>query len=377
MLQHVKPFCALLALVIIPTTANGHFLWLKADVGSGRLHVYFSEVAEPGEPELLKLVAAAKVWQLDGGGAKKLNLKRGQDSLVGAIDKKNAGNLFLLRHPFGVFARGDKAINLNYYAKTGPELGSEVWSASTVKQLAFDIFPKAKGDSVELTVRWKGKPAEGAEVSIAGPGFKAIDVKTDPQGKADFTPAKSGLYSIRAKLVENKSGELDGKAYNSIRHYATLTLPIGQSAGAASKVTARNTPGKKTAGNANESGLPDVPKPVTSFGGAVIGENVYIYGGHTGEPHDYYVEGQSRTLWRLNLNGKPTWKKVAQGPPLQGLAMVSHDGKLYRLGGFTAKNKQGQDQNLWAVSVAERFDPKAGTSPVRRSMPPWPTARST
>jgi N-acetylneuraminic acid mutarotase len=102
--------------------------------------------------------------------------------------------------------------------------------------------------------------------------------------------------------------------------------------------------------------LPDLPHPVTSFGGAVIGDNVYIYGGHAGDPHDYYIEGQSKSLWRLNVNGQPEWKELAQGPSLQGLAMVSHNGKLYRLGGFTAKNKKGEDKDLWTVDSAASFD---------------------
>lgn len=105
--------------------------------------------------------------------------------------------------------------------------------------------------------------------------------------------------------------------------------------------------------------LPDLPHPVTSFGGAVIGNNIYIYGGHAGDAHDYYLDGQSKSLWRLNLDGKPKWKEVSQGPSLQGLAMVAHNGKLYRLGGFTAKNKQGEEQDLWSVADAASFDPAA------------------
>ena len=30
--------------------------------------------------------------------------------------------------------------------------------------------------------------------------------------------------------------------------------------------------------------LPDLPAPVSSFGAAVVGDHVYVYGGHSGGP---------------------------------------------------------------------------------------------
>jgi N-acetylneuraminic acid mutarotase len=51
---------------------------------------------------------------------------------------------------------------------------------------------------------------------------------------------------------------------------------------------------------------------------------------------------------------------VAQGPRLQGLALVAHDGKLYRIGGFTAKNPPGEDHDLWSQNDFASFDPATG-----------------
>lgn len=332
---------------LLPATADAHFLWLERDVDAGRIHVYFSEAAEPGEPELLKLVAGAKVWRLDGtGAAERLKLRQGDESLVGSIDKSAGNSLFLLQHDYGVFSRGDKAMYLKYYAKTGPPLGGAAWKMKTARRLALDIAPQARGNDVQLTVRWQGKPVEGAEVAVAGPGIKDVEAKTNKQGQIRFAPGKPGTYSIRARHVEQKTGERDGKRFDNTRHYVTLTLEIDKTAARA--VAAKSLQ------------LPDIPNPVTSFGGAVIGDNIYIYGGHEGDPHDYYIEGQSKSLWRLNLKGKPQWKRIANGPSLQGLAMVAHDGKLYRLGGFTARNKQGEDQDLWSMPTAARFDPATG-----------------
>ena len=102
---------------------------------------------------------------------------------------------------------------------------------------------------------------------------------------------------------------------------------------------------------------PAVPETVTSFGAAIAGDAVYMYGGHMGRAHQYYMEAQGKTLWRLDLKDPKGWEAVAKGPGLQGLAMVAHAGKLYRLGGFTAKNKDGEDRDLWSQASVACFDP--------------------
>ena len=44
---------------------------------------------------------------------------------------------------------------------------------------------------------------------------------------------------------------------------------------------------------------------------------------------------------RLDLKNGKAWESLGKGPGLQGLALVAHNNKLYRLGGFAAKNKEG------------------------------------
>jgi hypothetical protein len=83
---------------------------------------------------------------------------------------------------------------------------------------------------------------------------------------------------------------------------------------------------------------------------------------------------QSNDLWRLRLAGeKRAWTKMSSGPRLQGLALVAFDKYLYRLGGFTARNKKGDEHDLWSQSGVARFDPVAKTW---TKMPPLPEPRS-
>lgn len=118
---------------------------------------------------------------------------------------------------------------------------------------------------------------------------------------------------------------------------------------------------------------PPLPKGITSFGAAVVGDWLYVYGGHFGRAHHYSNKSQSDELSRLNLERPSKWRVVAKGPRLQGLAMVAHDGKLYRVGGFTAHNDEGEEHDLRSVTDFARFDPKTGEW---EELPPMPVPRS-
>lgn len=128
--------------------------------------------------------------------------------------------------------------------------------------------------------------------------------------------------------------------------YLTLTVHAEQSASA--KITVK------------DDRFPPIPEMVTSFGAAVAGDALYLYGGHTGRAHHYYKEAQANTLWKLDLRNPKAWKSMGRGPRLQGLAMVAHGDKLYRIGGFTAKNADGEENDLWSQAGVACFDPQTG-----------------
>jgi len=164
------------------------------------------------------------------------------------------------------------------------------------------------------------------------------------------------MYSIRARLIQEMPGKFDGKGYAAVRHYSTLTLPH-------TPLTTRSVPHQ----------LADLPQGVTSFGAAVSNNALYVYGGNYGTAHEYSQDGQSNDLWKLDLVKPAKWKKVSKGPKLQGLAMVAHEEELYRLGGFTAMNKSGEDQDLRSQSSAARFSVADGKW---TELPPLPEPRS-
>lgn len=119
--------------------------------------------------------------------------------------------------------------------------------------------------------------------------------------------------------------------------------------------------------------FPDLPKASTSFGAARLGDSLFVYGGHHGRAHHYSTDGQSSQLLRLNLDKPAKWEVVSQGPKLQGLALVAYRGKLYRVGGFTARNKPDDEHDLWSSADFASFDPKTKNW---QHLSPMPVPRS-
>ena len=115
--------------------------------------------------------------------------------------------------------------------------------------------------------------------------------------------------------------------------------------------------------------FPDLPQAITSFGAALLDGAMYVYGGHHGQAHHYSQVGQSGDLLRLSLNDPSAWEVVSTGPKLQGLALVAHNDKLYRVGGFTARNTEDEEQDLWSVADFASFDPAANTWQELPAMP--------
>src|SRR5581483_7013956 len=91
-------------------------------------------------------------------------------------------------------------------------------------KLPLEILPVLKSvDQQRCVVLWQGKPLADAEVTLYVPGTdKPVEKKTDDKGQFTLDkPTKSGVYGLRARHVEKKEGELDGKKYKEVRHYAT------------------------------------------------------------------------------------------------------------------------------------------------------------
>ena len=344
----------------LTSVSIAHFIWIapkKAKGGKTQVRVYFGEDASPGDPELLNRVKTMKLFRVTGKDAPvEVELKHTDESLSSIVNDYKGKSLFIATHDLGILDRGDSKFRLKYYAKGGPPIGSKTWQRTKVSDdLKLDLIPSVKDGNAVVTVHFDGKPIAGAQVVASGPGLDDFEGETSHDGTVEFELAKLGMYSIRARHIDATPGEYEGKKYPETRHYVTAAVRVPRSQGL--------VPVKE---------LATIPQVVTSFGAAIVDGGLYVYGGHTGSAHSYSKPEQGHTLERLDLKTKK-WTTVAKGPHLQGLAMVAHKGLLYRIGGFTAKNAEGEEQDLWSQSNVARFDPKSGQW---TELPPLPEARS-
>ena len=103
--------------------------------------------------------------------------------------------------------------------------------------------------------------------------------------------------------------------------------------------------------------FPEMPVGLTSFGAAVVDEYLYVCGGNKGGSMSFSKENQNRTFYRLRLDGKSKWEDLGEIPGRQGMPMVAHGGKLYRLGGFEAANAKGEKAALTSTADFAVYDP--------------------
>jgi uncharacterized GH25 family protein len=338
-----------------PVAAQAHFLWVVAgpQAADGKVHLYFSEEAEPDNPELLSRIAMAKLHQWGGGVRQELALSRGADSLE-ATPQGSGPQTYFVEHSLGVITKGEQTFLLNYAAKCYSSTDPRLWTAiGQPELLGLEVTPRMSDGETVLHVTWQGKPLKGAAVQIDAAGQETIEGTTDERGNFQAALPMGKRYSIRAKHVEATAGERDGKAYAEARHYSTLALQLPESLPV--------TP------------LPHLAAPVTSFGGAVLGSDLYVYGGHLGEAHHYSKEGQSGDLLKLDLGRQAGWEVVSSGPKRTGTALVVHGSRLIRVGGFQATNSGSEDEKLESMADVAAYDPATKTW---TELTPLPQGRS-
>lgn len=115
--------------------------------------------------------------------------------------------------------------------------------------------------------------------------------------------------------------------------------------------------GPSAASQEPERGYAPLPHAVSSFGAAVADGWLYVYGGHCGKTHQYSTESVLGTFHRLKLSEPSKWEELPGGPAVQGLALNSHQGKVYRIGGMQPRNKPEEKADNHSLATCSRFDP--------------------
>ena len=366
-------------------SVSAHFVWLGSEKSGDETLglLFFSESPHEHVYHLPGPIAAAKLIArtADGKRHELKTEKRDTEKYIGLTMKLPEGQETIAIETvceYGVYAGS----LLCYYSQTVlPGKDGKLPTYDRTKELTLDIVSEQKPGGIAATVLWEGKPLADVPVTLIDSTGEMSEEVTDADGEVFFVVGTSGTIGLMANHTEKDlSGETNGQKYTGKSNYATLTLNFtasgaaqdaekASSATAAKKVSAKKRPQRP----ATAFG-PELPEAVSSFGGAVQDGWLYVYGGHTGRAHKHSRENLSQTFARLNLAdhqewANKKWELLALETPLQGMALVSCEGQLYRIGGLNARNARKEKADLHSVAEFARFDPATKTWTALPALP--------
>jgi hypothetical protein len=216
----MRPRLLLLAALggsVLPGFAQAHFLWATLDAGQKTVAVGLQELPSEQPVPLGERVPRVKAW---GPSAKSLPLQREGNWLKAATAEPCVG----VALDYGVLDKRDQGRGvfwLNYFAKAAATPADSRDKLGLPVELS--VRPDESGRFV-VTVLNAGKPAQGAEVVVERPGGGvAFTGYTQADGTVAL-PAPEGPFAVRGLVTDERKGTHDGKAYDLVRSYCTLTV---------------------------------------------------------------------------------------------------------------------------------------------------------
>ena len=216
-----------IAFMMLVQTASAHFVFVVPHAEGTKADVVLSEDLNADADVALILAAKATFYVRDLVGEHSLKLQEVAPDRCEAVIPGTGARVIRGLCDLGVMQRGGaKAFRLIYHPKT--ILGGAFAQYPKDHAPPVEIVPKRNAESVKLQVLVNGKPAAGAEVNLVLPNGTLAKVVADEDG---YTPAldRPGRYGAWSRSVEAVRGEIEGKAYEEIRRYATLVVDISPS----------------------------------------------------------------------------------------------------------------------------------------------------
>jgi hypothetical protein len=362
--------------------ASAHFLWFKSETHEGqpRAVLFFGESAQDEAHHFPDKLDGTKVWRrtADGKRTEIATTHVDTENRVAYVGPLASDEPCVLETSaqYGLYSNW----LLTYYTKdVHAAANDQLAAAGPSPELELDIVPRANDEELDLMVLWEGKPRADVNVSVTVADGDAQQLTTDKDGKASLKLVGEGLVAVVANFIdETAKGDLNGKPYVAVANYATLTLPwkcpCSEDAGPEAETKTPEATSQLEPTPAAKSALRLLPEPVSSFGAAVANGWLYVYSGHTGEEHAHSAANQSQHFRRLLIDGGREWEELPMQTPLQGLALVSYQGKLYRVGGMNAHNATTKDKEvLHSTDEFACYDPE---KKEWTTLAPLPAARS-
>lgn len=354
---------ALAAIALAAGSARGHFIFVLPDEEGTRARVILSEDLQPDENVDAGLVDRVALVSRDPAGregALTLSVENEERVVRLAARERVAihGSM-----PHGVMKHGPKPFLVVYHPKAcvGYPFGS---SARIGADAAAEIVPAGHPGTLRFQLLARDEPVAGVTLTVIRPDGEREEVVTDDKGLSPAFDAP-GRYGAWARHIEAKSGDHAGEHYDEIRHYPTLVIDVPR--GHAAK------PGTDGESLTATEELAPLPVAASSLGVVEADGFVYAYGGHVAPVHTYSTAAVSGRFFRRGLEKDAAWEELPGGPPLQGMNLAAHAGRIYRAGGMDPRNAPGTPAENWSVATAACYDP---ATRAWADLPPLPRPRS-
>lgn len=371
---------ALLAFVVLTGAAHAHFPFIIPAQGGATGTLVMSETLTPDKKVSVGLLSGTPlVVRESDGTTHELIVPQASDGMdtLGLAFTGSGTRTVYGTFDLGVMARaGATPHQLIYHAKG---VIGDPFDPSTVlgQPVPIEFAAEVGNHCYHLRLFIDGKPAANAPMHLIHEDGRDEELTTDGDGRTP--PLMPGRFGAWARHWVDAKGELDGKAFEQMRHYATYVADLPNPHGMPGGVR----PGKAapTAGGPAEGvdgvAVAPLPRPVSSFGATALDGWLYVYGGHSGTRHDYSTASVSGRLSRIRIDELSSlgaaWEELPGGPSLQGLNLVAHGGRIIRAGGMEPRNGPGEPANNHSVTDVAAYDPAVG---AWTSLPALPVSRS-
>lgn len=206
-----KLHALLVVLCSLTLTARAHFVWLERDA-TGAVAAFFGEWADnvrETQDGYLKILRAPQAFAADGAEL--------------AVDVR-ADRLAVP----AAATTGDVRLSCVYYSEKGTTLSqyhARLGRTDPRGQLPLELVPVAPASN-SFTVSLRGQPLPGASVTLFTSAGWNRTFKADASGRIQLETPWPGPAVLEVTHVEKIAGQHDGRAYEAIRHVATLLFDV-------------------------------------------------------------------------------------------------------------------------------------------------------
>jgi hypothetical protein len=193
--------------------------------GGRAAEVYFSELAQAGDPRFIAKIAKTELWlQKTPGSFETLKVHKSSDRLRAWVPE--SGSLVVVgRCDYGVLARPRQTpFLLRHFPKAMAGSPAELNKMQAHGKLPLEIVATFEADHLSLTALKDGKPVPRAEFITVDASLANVKLTANEAGQAMWKPPAVGVYSIYTRDTRKENGEVKGKKYAEIRDFATVAF---------------------------------------------------------------------------------------------------------------------------------------------------------